>query len=133
MSTKLKKYFLYDVQINGTRFNFAKVNKRILSLTEAEQDKLIVSFQDSCRTIVHELYDITTTIFGQEFADRAGGQAFECFAKYYDYSIIRALLDILPTVISERQRLAFLSREELESEVEQTAQQLVELEKERGL
>lgn len=124
---------LHDVVVDGSRFDFSATNKRINNLSEAERDQLLIPFQDTCRIVVHELYDLTTTIFGEEFADKAGSSAFEGFAKYYDYEVIRSLLSILPTVISERQRLAFLSREELESEVEQTAKQLVSLEKEKRL
>ncbi len=119
------------VEISKHQFDFSKVNDKIFSLPEEEIEEIFVSIQDACRGSILTLYGITENVLGEEFAKKAATAAFDSFAKFYDYGIIRSILEILPSSLSETQRLIYLSREELESEVEVKSMQLNKAEKER--
>ena len=130
-NNNFKNTFFNKVKVNNSKFDFKEVNEEIFSLPESKMDSMFIEIQDICKGAIVTLYSITESALGENFAKRAATTAFDSFAKFYDFGIIRSILEILPTSLSETQRLLFLSREELESEVEVKSAQLNKVEKER--
>jgi PAS domain S-box-containing protein len=88
------------------------------SALEASHESSLEEITSTYRELFRNLYAETVRLFGERTAHESAENIFRTIRENYDYEITSLFLTIMPEGLFERERLTFLSREELERRAE---------------
>ncbi|MDO8575440.1 MAG: hypothetical protein Q7R78_01935, partial [bacterium] len=102
-----------EVIVLDDSFDFSKLNKILYDNKDLKKKDI----EDLFSYFYHSLLTEISVLFGESTVSSLVKKTFEIVKSFYDFDIISLFLNIIPESDLEEERLAFLSRDELEAKV----------------